>query len=172
MAYRFRGLVHYHHGTKHGSIHTDMELDELRALRLYLKAAEGDCVPHQVSKPTPTVTHILQQGHTYSNKATSPNSATPYGLSMQTHESMGAIPRHCALAFHTQNLPSDGPVTCEQWQMDFWEDRLSEVSLVKREAHMRSFLPRDRNCCISTFSSVIILVKGRSGTGGNKSHAC
>jgi hypothetical protein len=92
MAYRFRGLVHYHHGTKHGSIHTDMELDELRALRLYLKAAEGDCVPHQVSKPTPTVTHILQQGHTYSNKATSPNSATPYGLSMQTHESMGAIP--------------------------------------------------------------------------------
>ena len=30
------------------------------------------------------MTHFLQQSHTYSNKATFPNSATPYGL-------MGAI---------------------------------------------------------------------------------
>jgi hypothetical protein len=31
-----------------------------------------------VSKSTPTVTHFLQQDHTYSNKATPLNSATPW----------------------------------------------------------------------------------------------
>jgi hypothetical protein len=29
--------------------------------------------------PTYTVTHFLQQGHSYSKKATAPNSVTPYG---------------------------------------------------------------------------------------------
>jgi hypothetical protein len=36
------------------------------------------------SKPIPTVTHFLQQGHTYSNKATVPNSATPWTKHIQT----------------------------------------------------------------------------------------
>ena len=31
----------------------------------------------RVSKPISTVTQLLQKGHTSSNKATSPNSATP-----------------------------------------------------------------------------------------------
>ena len=31
------------------------------------------------SKSTPTVTHFFQQGHTYSNKATPPNSAISHG---------------------------------------------------------------------------------------------
>jgi hypothetical protein len=31
-----------------------------------------------VVKPTPTVAQLLQQDHTYSNKATPPNSATPW----------------------------------------------------------------------------------------------
>ena len=31
----------------------------------------------RVSKASPTVTHFLQQNHTYSNKATPPTSATP-----------------------------------------------------------------------------------------------
>jgi len=35
---------------------------------------------------------LLQQGHTNSNKATPPNSATPYGPSIYTHEGLGAIP--------------------------------------------------------------------------------
>ena len=35
------------------------------------------------------MTHFLQQGHTYSNKATPPNSASPYGPNTQTYESMG-----------------------------------------------------------------------------------
>ena len=37
------------------------------------------------SKPASKVTHFLQQGHTYSN------SVIPYGPSIQTHESRGAI---------------------------------------------------------------------------------
>ena len=40
---RFRGLVHYHHGRKHGSMQADMVLEkELRVLHLDPKAAEGD----------------------------------------------------------------------------------------------------------------------------------
>ena len=38
----------------------------------------------QVSKPTPTVTHFLQQDHTYSKKATPPNSATLWTKHIQT----------------------------------------------------------------------------------------
>jgi hypothetical protein len=34
--------------------------------------------------PTPTVTHLLQPGHTYSNKATPPNGATPWSKNRQT----------------------------------------------------------------------------------------
>jgi hypothetical protein len=38
--------------------------------------------------PAFTAAHFLR-GHTYSNKATSPNSVAPYEPSIQTHESMG-----------------------------------------------------------------------------------
>ena len=34
--------------------------------------------------PTPTVTHPFQPGHTYSNKATPPNGATPWSKNIQT----------------------------------------------------------------------------------------
>jgi hypothetical protein len=34
-------------------------------------------------KPTPTVSHLLQQGHTYSNEAT-PNSGTSWAEYIQT----------------------------------------------------------------------------------------
>ena len=67
---------------------------ELRFLHLDPKAA-GDWIPDwaefeylKTSKPTPTMIHLLQQGQTYSNKATPPNRATPRGPSIQTHESM------------------------------------------------------------------------------------
>jgi hypothetical protein len=47
LAYRFRALVHYHHGGKHGSLQADMVLEkELRVLHLDPQGAEGDCVPH------------------------------------------------------------------------------------------------------------------------------
>ena len=46
LAYSFRGLVHYDHGEKHGSIQADMVLEkELRVQYLDLQAA-GDCVSH------------------------------------------------------------------------------------------------------------------------------
>jgi hypothetical protein len=38
------------------------------------------------------MTHFLQQNHAYPNKATAFNNATPYGPSLQTHESMWAFP--------------------------------------------------------------------------------
>jgi hypothetical protein len=41
-------------------------------------------VRRRVSLPTPTVTHFLQQSHTYSNKATPPNSATSWAKHIQT----------------------------------------------------------------------------------------
>ena len=35
LAYSFRGLIYYHHGGKHGSMHADMVLDkEMRVLYL------------------------------------------------------------------------------------------------------------------------------------------
>jgi hypothetical protein len=42
-----------------------MVQEELRVLHLHLKAASRILAPRtRVSKPTPTVTHLLQQGHT------------------------------------------------------------------------------------------------------------
>jgi hypothetical protein len=46
LAYRFRGLVYYHHSRKHGSIQADMVLEkELRVLHLDSKATRRDCGP-------------------------------------------------------------------------------------------------------------------------------
>jgi hypothetical protein len=50
----------------------------------------------RVLKPIPTMTHLLQQGYTYSNRATPSNSATPWAEHIQTitsgHGSMGVSP--------------------------------------------------------------------------------
>jgi len=47
LAYSSQGLVHYHHGRKHGGLQTGMVLEkEMRILHLHLKAAEGDCILH------------------------------------------------------------------------------------------------------------------------------
>ena len=70
LSYGLRGLVHYHHGGKHGSVQADMVLEEQRVLHLDLQATEGDYVTgsglsiHETSKPASTVLHSLQQGHT------------------------------------------------------------------------------------------------------------
>ena len=60
---------------------------ELRVLHLDLKAARtrlSSAGSLEEALPSP-------QRHTSSNKAIPPNSATPYGPSIQTHESMGAV---------------------------------------------------------------------------------
>jgi hypothetical protein len=70
-------------------------------LRVYIsieRQQEEDLVPHGWSliigdlKAHTTVTNFLQQGHTYSKKAILPNSVTLYCPTIQTQESMGAIP--------------------------------------------------------------------------------
>ena len=78
---QFRGLVHYHHDRKHGSVQAGMVLEkELRVLYLVLKQEKTDSSSlGRGSEPTPTVTHFLQQGHTYSHKDIHPNSVTYHG---------------------------------------------------------------------------------------------
>jgi hypothetical protein len=83
MAYRFRGSVQCHHGGKHGNVQADMGLEELRVLRLDLKAV-FQTTWRRVSKNTPTMTHFLKQGHTYSTKTIPPKSATLYAKHIQT----------------------------------------------------------------------------------------
>jgi hypothetical protein len=80
MAYRFRGSIHYHHGRKCGSVQADRVMEkELRILRLDLKVVRRKisrrifhAARRWISKPNPTVTHLLQQGHTNSKEAIFP----------------------------------------------------------------------------------------------------
>ena len=44
----------------------------------------GSSLKAHAPSPNPPVTHFLQQGHTYSNKATPPNSVTPWAKGIQT----------------------------------------------------------------------------------------
>ena len=82
----------------HDGVQADTVLEEeLSVLNLDTQAARdcltgpGLCI-YEISNPASTVTHFLQPGHTYSNRATPPNSAPPYKPNVQTHESMGVIP--------------------------------------------------------------------------------
>jgi hypothetical protein len=58
-----------------------MAQEELRAQHLDSKGKQEEtgfqAARMRLLKPTPTVTYFLQQGHTYSSMATSPNGATP-----------------------------------------------------------------------------------------------
>jgi hypothetical protein len=84
-AYKFRGSDHYHQGGEHRSIQAGMVQEKLRVLQLYLKAACRILAARmRVLKPTPTVTHLLQQGHTYPTRATPLNNATPCAEHVQT----------------------------------------------------------------------------------------
>lgn len=82
-----------------GGVPEDMMLEkEPRVLHFVLQAAEGVChtkprlTTDENSNPCSTVTHIFQQSHTYSNKATSPNSEAPYVPNIHAHGSIWAIP--------------------------------------------------------------------------------
>jgi hypothetical protein len=65
-----------------------MVQETLRALHLHLKADRRKLTSRQLggrfSKPIPTVTHFLQQGYTYPNKAIPPNNAIPWVKHTQT----------------------------------------------------------------------------------------
>jgi hypothetical protein len=101
QAYSFRGSVHYHHGRKHDNIQADILLEGLKVLHLHSESARkrpsflgsqeeglfhirwslyigGDlkaCLPSNT---------VLQQGHTYSNKATPPKCHFPWAENIQT----------------------------------------------------------------------------------------
>jgi hypothetical protein len=65
---------------------TDKVLEKLRVLHLDLQAAR-DSVPHRWSltkRELKVHTHLLQQSHTYYNRAISPNGVTPHEPSIQT----------------------------------------------------------------------------------------
>ena len=68
LAYWFWDSVHYHNSGKHGSIQAGMVLEELRVLHLVPKAKRRRLISRQLGggsqSPSPTVTHLLQQGHT------------------------------------------------------------------------------------------------------------
>lgn len=74
---------------EHGSVQAEMVQKELRVLPLHVKVIrrrltlmclEGGPVSLLLS----TVTHSLQQGYTYSNKAIPPNSAIPWAKHIYT----------------------------------------------------------------------------------------
>ena len=48
LAYGVRGLVHCHHGEKHGCVQADIMLEVLRILHIGLQAAIKDCVLYRV----------------------------------------------------------------------------------------------------------------------------
>jgi hypothetical protein len=83
LAYRFSLLPSRQE--KHGNVWVGMMLEEPGVLHLDWKAATVSHVARRrVSKPTPMVTHFLQQGHTYSNNAKPSNNATPWVKHIQT----------------------------------------------------------------------------------------
>jgi hypothetical protein len=59
---------------EHGRVQVGVGLELLRVLPLVPKMARKR-LASRVLKPIPTVTHLLQQGHTYCNKSTHSNSA-------------------------------------------------------------------------------------------------
>jgi hypothetical protein len=91
LAYKFRGSVNNHDGSKHGRVQADRRLEkELRVLNQNQQAARSELVellelqspPHSDTLP-PTKPYPLQQGHTHSSKAT-PTPTKPH-LFQQGH---------------------------------------------------------------------------------------
>ena len=82
LAYRFRGLVHYCYGRKHGSTQVDMVLERSQEFYIWIiwwqeERNTGHLAwTSETSKPAPSDT-FTQQNHIYSNKATPPNSVPP-----------------------------------------------------------------------------------------------
>jgi hypothetical protein len=126
LAYRLRHLVQYHQDRKHGSIQAGLVLEELRVLHLVLKANRWTLASRQLGggsqNPSP-------QWHSSSNEATptpiklhilivpllgpsifKPTQSTPWSHRLvQTHESVGAIPKHSIMQ-NTLSPTSKDPI--------------------------------------------------------------
>jgi len=77
LAYRFRGLVHYHHGRKHNGTQADTMLE--KSSTSGLAGSRRTCEPLALPGASETSKHplapsdFLQQGHIYYSKVTGPN---------------------------------------------------------------------------------------------------
>jgi len=106
--------VCYHHGRKHGSMQADMVLEKSWESISWSKCSQEGigCITERSlsirSKHTSTMTHFLQEDHIQTNKATLLNNITSYGPSIQTYESMGAIPIQTTI-----KLNPYGPWVCD-----------------------------------------------------------
>ena len=96
LAYSFRGLFRCHNGKVLWHAGRQVLEKELRGLHLDLQSAEGETVLViawvYMMKPRSSLPQWHTSSNAYSNKATLPNNATPYGPSIKTHDSMGIIP--------------------------------------------------------------------------------
>ena len=95
LAYSLGNLVHYHCGGKCGNFQEDMVLmKELRVLCVDPQEADSQetatlgYLEHPRPQSPLILAHFFQKGHTYSNKATPPSSATPYRLTVHTTKPM------------------------------------------------------------------------------------
>ena len=88
MAYSFRGLVHYHHGRKHGSLQADMVLVEPRGLHFDLQTARSLL---QLRLSLGVLKFCLYSNKLPSTKPHLFDSVTTCGPCIQVHESMGAM---------------------------------------------------------------------------------
>ena len=87
LAYRFRGSVHYHQGESMAACRQAWQRQSWKFYIFIQRLLVEDWLPGNCGenlKLTLTVTHLHKPGHTYSNKATPPNGATPWSKSIQT----------------------------------------------------------------------------------------
>jgi hypothetical protein len=68
---------------EHDSVQAGMLQEEL-LFQWHLGEDWLQAARRRVLKPTPTMTHFFQHGHSYSHKATPTNSATPWAKHIQT----------------------------------------------------------------------------------------
>jgi hypothetical protein len=91
------------------------------------------------------LTHFLQQNHTYSIKATPSNSVSPYGSSIQTHESEGSF------LFKPTKLPSFISASYLQWRR-----KTLNRTCVNTHTHTHTHTLPPLSCVSHTFVTVKI----------------
>ena len=104
LAYSFRGLVHYHHGRKHGSIQADMVLEEPRILHLDPKAPRRRLSFH--TGQSLNIESLKAHSHSDTLPPTRPHLPVvplPVGQALK-HESMGLKPSQTTKPGHPLDL--------------------------------------------------------------------
>lgn len=129
----------------------------------------------RVPLPTPTVTFFCQQGHTYSNKAISPNSATPWATHTFGSRPCSSLERQNDQVYYSQRVIHQ--LTVATYRGHLWEldaQRGPVILTCQVEALRNSFLEKVILIDSSAFSShrVLPLVTGRVLRMGPNSQPC